>query len=120
MREWLGEGIFTIRHGDPTKVEEQGEHDKWVFQRKVAAGIFTRGAFKGNMRDVFVRKGRAMCEAVRTRSGTAAGRGGAEGGAVDMQSVFFAFTMDSIMEIFFGRVADTIRGKKDEYAVQVR
>ena len=46
LREWLGEGIFTIRHGDPTKEEEQGEHDKWVFQRKVAAGIFTRGAFK--------------------------------------------------------------------------
>ena len=33
-----------------------------------------------------------------------------------MQRVFFAFTMDSISTIFFGRHTDTLHGKTDPYA----
>ena len=35
---------------------------------------------------------------------------------VDMQKLFFAYTMDSISKIFFGRDTNTMAGKKDELA----
>ena len=36
--------------------------------------------------------------------------------AIDMQKLFFAYTMDSISKIFFGRDASTMRNVKDELA----
>ena len=35
---------------------------------------------------------------------------------VDMQDKFFAYTMDSVMKIFYGREVDTMAGAKDVYA----
>ena len=35
---------------------------------------------------------------------------------IDLQQKFFAFTMDSIMSIFFGRDTNTLTGVKDTYA----
>eukprot|EP00298_Acanthocystis_sp_HF-20_P016366 c21459_g5_i1.p1 GENE.c21459_g5_i1~~c21459_g5_i1.p1 ORF type:complete len:387 (-),score=73.96 c21459_g5_i1:35-1195(-) len=39
-----------------------------------------------------------------------------KGDKIDMQQMFFAFTMDSIMRIFFGRETHTMRGTHDPYA----
>ena len=36
--------------------------------------------------------------------------------AIDMQKLFFAYTMDSISKIFFDRDASTMRNVKDELA----
>ena len=35
---------------------------------------------------------------------------------IDMQKLFFAYTMDSISKIFFGRETNTMRNVKDELA----
>ena len=37
-------------------------------------------------------------------------------GTTDMQKLFFAFTMDSISKIFFGRETNTMCGVQDELA----
>lgn len=99
--EWLGRGIFSVKHGD----HEDGQMH--LFQRKVASGIFTKSNFTELMRETFVRKGRALIEILdQTKAGE----------AVDMQSKFFAFTMDSIMRIFFGRETSTMQDVHDNFA----
>ena len=62
------------------------------------------GVLKTLMRDTFVRKGHILVNALKT------------GEAVDMQHKFFAFTMDSISSIFFGRETNTMVGERDVYA----
>ena len=102
FKEWMGDGIFAIRHGGHSKSGvEDPDHPKWKFQRKIAAGIFTRGAFKTTMRDIFVRKGHVLegvlesvCAgrpaggpgaAMQSEGGGGMGKGMLGGGVIDMQ-----------------------------------
>jgi len=104
LRLWLGQGVFTASHG-------QGSSDKgrnWSRQRKIAASIFSRSNFKQNMSEVFTRKGQRLCELLRAPA--------VKGECVDMQLKFFQYTMDSIMQIFFGEASDTMAGQANEYA----
>lgn len=104
FREWLGFGIFGIRH---TR-DKESEKKLWVLQRKIASKIFTTNNFKSFMRETFLKKAKILVEVIKKES--------AGGNPVDMQQKFFAYTMDSIMFLFFGRNAETMRGKSDAYA----
>ena len=71
FNEWMRAGIFAARHSD-----REQEYKAWIMQRKVAAKIFTRNAFKTLMRDTFVRKGHILVNALKS------------GEPVDMQVMF--------------------------------
>uniref|UniRef100_A0A7S2F3C2 Cytochrome P450 n=1 Tax=Alexandrium andersonii TaxID=327968 RepID=A0A7S2F3C2_9DINO len=104
LRAWLGAGIFTVRHGVGA---EDGGHS-WMKQRKIASAIFSRSNFNNNMQRVF----KAKAEKLRALLA-----GPAEAGRrVDMQQQFFNFTMDSILQIFFGEQTDTLGGVPSQYA----
>lgn len=105
LKIWLGDGIFVERHGPDA--DDEGRN--WQKQRKIASNIFTRGNFNNNMCDVFVAKGKRFCELLKAPS--------KDGQKIDMQAKFFSYTMDSIMEIFFGEKVDTMGGKANEYAM---
>lgn len=86
LRAWLGEdGIFVLPHSSLSP----REHDKWLNQRKIAVKLFKQSNFRTLMMDAFVEKGKELVEHLQTRPR----------GPVDMQSKFFAFTMDSIMKV---------------------
>lgn len=105
LKLFLGDGIFNARHGPDAR--DGGRN--WQRQRKIAANIFTRGNFNNNMGEVFVTKGDRMCDLLR---------GSAQAGErVDLQQMFFAYTMDSIMQIFFGESIDTMGGEDNKYAL---
>jgi cytochrome P450 len=104
LRTWLGDGIFTARHG----VDAEDKGHGWMKQRKIAAAIFTRTNFNSNMNDVFVSKARHFCNLLQSSA--------KEGEQVDMQMKFFNYTMDSIMQIFFGEASDTLNGQPNAYA----
>jgi len=104
LRIWLGKGIFVAPHG----VGASDKGHNWMRQRKVAANIFSRNNFNANMSAVFVTKGKRMCEILRHCA--------VKGEQLDMQAKFFQYTMDSIMQIFFGESADTMGGEPNKYA----
>ncbi len=104
LAKWLGaDGIFVLRHGDGAPEE----HLKWHRQRKLASKIFTGSNFNGKMQDTFTEKAQILVDLLEKHE---------SGEAMDMQKMFFAFTMDSIMEIFFGRKTETMKGEEDPYA----
>jgi len=104
LRRWLGQGIFATPHGPAAS--DGGRN--WSRQRKIASMIFSRSNFNSNMNEVFVSKGRHMTELLEDNA--------AKGRAVDMQGMFFQYTMDSIMQIFFGEQVDTMGGTCSKYA----
>jgi cytochrome P450 len=104
LRLWLGNGIFASAHG--AGASDGGQN--WHRQRKIASAIFSRGNFNDNMAEVFASKGRRMCEVLKASA--------AKGQAVDMQAKFFQYTMDSIMQIFYGEPVDTMGGQENSYA----
>lgn len=103
LKEWIGEGIFTLPHG----VGSADQGQAWLMQRKTASAIFSRANFTNNMGEVFVQKGERLCSLLS--------QGAKEGRQIDLQRLFFGFTMDSIMHIFFGAAADTMGGKECTY-----
>lgn len=103
LRMWLGEGIFIFPHG----VGSEDAGHAWLTQRKIASNIFFRDNFRNNMRDVFVEKAHRMCGLI---SGIAS-----QGEKVDIQNMFFCYTMDSITKIFFGEDSDTMGGASSGY-----
>ncbi|CAO3570764.1 unnamed protein product [Mortierella alpina] len=82
MEPLIGEGIFSV----------DGEHWKW--QRKLASHIFSVNAFRHYTSDVFCREGQAVIEYLNSVADT--------GRAVDMQQLFYCYTLDSFGEIAFG------------------
>ncbi|KAG0199101.1 hypothetical protein BGX28_007555 [Mortierella sp. GBA30] len=79
----VGEGIFGA----------DGEHWKW--QRKLASHIFSVKAFRQYTSDVFCQEGQLVIDYLN--SAADAGR------AVDMQQLFYCYTLDSFGEIAFGQ-----------------
>ena len=103
LRQFIGSnGIFTLRHG--TAAGLRREHDLWFHQRKTASLIFTKNKFKSLMYDTFKEKSAIfveLCEQAAEKQEV-----------IDIQSKFFAFTIDSIQNIFFGRKVDTLIKKE--------
>lgn len=68
--------------------------EAWKRQRKVASYIFTARNLKEEMSKVFISNGKKVCERLsqHAESGT----------AVDIQDLFFRYTLDSFTEIAFG------------------
>jgi hypothetical protein len=100
---WIGNGIFIAPHGPYSS--DMGQ--LWSNTRKTASLIFTRQNFRDLMHSTFIDKAHVMLRNLNQVP---------EGKHVDMQKKFFAFTMDSIMKIFFGRDTDTLTEEKDVYA----
>ncbi|KAF9574939.1 hypothetical protein EC968_004940 [Mortierella alpina] len=79
----LGNGIFSA----------DGEHWKW--QRKLASQIFSVKDFRQYTSDVFCREGQIVVDYLNSAANN--------GRAVDMQQLFYSFTLDSFGEIAFGQ-----------------
>ncbi|GBG24768.1 Cytochrome P450 86A8 [Hondaea fermentalgiana] len=117
LTRFIGASIFTLRHGEMNSEE----HDRWYRQRKAAALIFTKSKFSNMMFDVFVRKAQSMIDVltqVAKRNAAAGNPTDKNKGAepVEMQEKFFAFTFDSIQQIFFGDDVDTVSGRDSDAA----
>mmetsp|Transcript_96627 Transcript_96627/g.288507 ORF Transcript_96627/g.288507 Transcript_96627/m.288507 type:complete len:548 (-) Transcript_96627:171-1814(-) len=104
LGKWLGSGLFTVRHGSGS---EDGGHS-WSRQRKISSAIFSRRNFNDGMQAVFAAKAAELRRVLEKPADL--------GEKVDMQQLFFCFTMDSIMEIFFSEPTDTMRGGYSSYA----
>eukprot|EP00405_Crypthecodinium_cohnii_P015641 CAMPEP_0206457992 /NCGR_PEP_ID=MMETSP0324_2-20121206/23293_1 /ASSEMBLY_ACC=CAM_ASM_000836 /TAXON_ID=2866 /ORGANISM="Crypthecodinium cohnii, Strain Seligo" /LENGTH=557 /DNA_ID=CAMNT_0053929223 /DNA_START=41 /DNA_END=1714 /DNA_ORIENTATION=+ len=103
LREWIGDGIFILQHG----VGAPDNGKAWLVQRKIASNIFSKANFQTNMNEVFVSKGKRFCELLEVAAKS--------GEPVNMQKMFFGFTMDSITKIFFGQEADTLADSTHPY-----
>eukprot|EP00405_Crypthecodinium_cohnii_P037081 CAMPEP_0206539800 /NCGR_PEP_ID=MMETSP0325_2-20121206/8628_1 /ASSEMBLY_ACC=CAM_ASM_000347 /TAXON_ID=2866 /ORGANISM="Crypthecodinium cohnii, Strain Seligo" /LENGTH=568 /DNA_ID=CAMNT_0054037407 /DNA_START=95 /DNA_END=1801 /DNA_ORIENTATION=- len=101
VKKWIGDGIFLLQHGPGA----QDGGRAWHMQRKISSNIFSRDNFRKNMRNVFVDRGHRMCALLNKRLDK----------EVDMQQMFFCYTMDSITRIFFGEESDTMSGRACEY-----
>jgi len=100
LHYWLGNGIFTSQHG--VGAEDGGT--RWAYQRKLTSNIFTREKMRTTMTQVFVQKGYRFREVLTQKSGV-----------VDLQKLFFCYTMDSIMKLFFLEDCDTLGGQEWAY-----
>lgn len=104
MHEFLGdEGIFNLRHGKNCLKE----NDKWKKQRKVASLIFTQSNFKSLFYDTFVDKSKIFIRRLENEVKAE--------NVVDLQKLFFSFTMDSIEKFFMGTEVNSIEGEMSEY-----
>jgi len=99
LRDFLGHGIFVLRHGEGNSVIKK-EHLRWKIQRQKASLVFTKNRFNEMAEKVFNRK----CERLVEVIGGFAGRDE----FFDLQRLFFSFTMDGAQEIFFGLERDTL------------
>jgi len=89
MREFLGIGIFTLRHGKKFKEEDA----LWKFHRRTALLLFTKKNFNDFMRKVFKEK---CDDLLADLDAVADGEN-----KIDLQASFFEFTFASIDRIFF-------------------
>eukprot|EP00924_Labyrinthula_sp_SR-Ha-C_P006475 snap_masked-scaffold_80-processed-gene-0.2-mRNA-1 protein AED:0.31 eAED:0.31 QI:0/-1/0/1/-1/1/1/0/544 len=103
LREFIGDnGIFTLQHGEHLS---KSSHEKWLKQRKVGSKIFTKSNFENFMFNVFVEKALKLNKVIETRKEK----------YIDMQDMFFKFTMDSIEKLFFGNEVNSIEGEMSFY-----
>ncbi|KAF9186133.1 hypothetical protein BGZ51_005631 [Haplosporangium sp. Z 767] len=83
LRPLIGEGIFGA----------DGQHWKW--QRKLASHIFNVKAFRAYTSQVFCQEGNLVIDYLSTMAD--------RGDVVDLQEVFYKYTLDSFGEIAFGQ-----------------
>eukprot|EP00924_Labyrinthula_sp_SR-Ha-C_P010396 maker-scaffold_23-snap-gene-5.4-mRNA-1 protein AED:0.01 eAED:0.01 QI:0/0/0/1/0/0/2/0/1024 len=103
LREFIGDsGIFTLQHGEHLS---KSSHEKWLKQRKISSKIFTKSNFENFMFNVFVKKALKLNKVIETRKEK----------YIDMQDMFFKFTMDSIEKLFFGNEVNSIEGEMSFY-----
>eukprot|EP00746_Dinoflagellata_sp_MGD_P023991 gnl/MRDRNA2_/MRDRNA2_156307_c0_seq1.p1 gnl/MRDRNA2_/MRDRNA2_156307_c0~~gnl/MRDRNA2_/MRDRNA2_156307_c0_seq1.p1 ORF type:complete len:588 (+),score=71.03 gnl/MRDRNA2_/MRDRNA2_156307_c0_seq1:68-1831(+) len=84
FQEFLGEGIFAV------------DGSRWKTQRKTAAAIFSKRNFSENMTSVFQNHARLLASVLRTRLFAKPRE------KIEMQELFFNFTLDTFSEIAFG------------------
>eukprot|EP01139_Manchomonas_bermudensis_P006862 Amastigsp_a178387_34.p2 type:complete len:493 gc:universal Amastigsp_a178387_34:1488-10(-) len=85
----LGEGIF------------QTSGEVWFHQRKLASHIFSVRQLRDYMTGVFQHHSSVFCELLE--------RAADDGAVVDLQAMFFGFTLDSFAEIAFGENLESLR-----------
>jgi len=111
LREFIGEGIFTLRHGKTYP----RENALWKAHR-TGSLIFSNRLLEGHAHEVFVEKGNLFRECLREiadKNINVKHNDKTKGAAViDFQAKVFSFTMSSIEELFFGESVDAI--SKDE------
>jgi fatty acid omega-hydroxylase len=95
LNELLGNGIFIANHAH---TKDSGA--SWTLQRKIASKIFTGNRFRKHMQGVFLRHGHSVLDILGSHADT--------GKPVDLVTLFFKYTMDSIGEIGFGVDLDTL------------
>eukprot|EP00299_Pterocystis_sp_00344_P018251 c9118_g1_i2.p1 GENE.c9118_g1_i2~~c9118_g1_i2.p1 ORF type:complete len:532 (+),score=108.04 c9118_g1_i2:182-1597(+) len=100
LHDFIGHNIFTATHG----LDSPDNGAVWLHSRKIASGIFTRNNFRDHMWGVFTNKADELIAILNQVP---------KDGKIDMQRKFFAFTMDSIMQLFFDRKTDLIGGQED-------
>jgi len=100
--EFLGRGIFVI------------DGAEWREARKVASHMFSFGALRDQMQQVFHRHGMLLVDALGDMAD-------ARRGPFDLQDVFQALTFDAICELAFGEspdaLAQSLAGKKAPFLV---
>eukprot|EP00301_Raphidiophrys_heterophryoidea_P008108 c13053_g2_i4.p1 GENE.c13053_g2_i4~~c13053_g2_i4.p1 ORF type:complete len:356 (-),score=103.84 c13053_g2_i4:163-1230(-) len=107
--------ISLVMFGEFFRFNMHGAHapDKgrtWQLTRKIAASIFTRNNFKDLMRDVFVDKAKVLVDNLLQVTAQ-------EHKVVDIQEKFFAFTIDSSLDIFFGSSSAGGKEERKRFAV---
>ncbi|KAF8945885.1 hypothetical protein BGZ46_005928, partial [Entomortierella lignicola] len=90
----VGNGIFSA----------DGEH--WRWQRKLASNIFNVNAFRQYTSDVFCQEGGLAIEYLNKMADT--------GKAVDLQQLFYCYTLDSFGEIAFGQSFGCLKDPEHE------
>ncbi|KAF9107650.1 hypothetical protein BGX27_008672 [Mortierella sp. AM989] len=76
------------------------EGNKWKFQRKLAARIFSVKDFQEHSNNVFVAEGKKVIDYL--------GKAADEGSVVDMKPLVLAYTLDCLGAIAFGRLVDPV------------
>lgn len=99
----LGSGIFIANHA---WTADGGAN--WKLQRKIAARIFTGKNFRHHFMGCFIQHARKVCRLVDCHA--------ASGQPLDMQSVFFKFTLDCIGQLGFGVSLGCLEGKEQPFA----
>jgi len=89
LEEVLGQGIFVV------------DGTSWREKRKTASHMFSEKVLRDDMHRVFASHARSVLQVIRERSLATAN-------FIDIQAIFFQFTMDSICEIAFGQDIDTL------------
>lgn len=92
MGDVLGDGIFVA------------DGESWREKRKVASHMFSEKVLRDDMHRIFAAHARKVIKIIRERSVNA-------GAHIDLQTIFFQFTMDSICEIAFGQDLDTLNSE---------
>lgn len=100
-----GQGIFCLRHGKDLSSTLAKEHKLWYDQRKTASVIFTKRQFETFMHQVFTEKMETFIRVLDKHAKAET--------HVDIQNLFFIFTMNSIQKLFFGRDINTLESGKD-------
>ncbi|KAF9965338.1 hypothetical protein BGZ70_005028 [Mortierella alpina] len=94
LSDLLGLGIFGA----------DGDHWKW--QRKMASHIFNVKAFRNYTSSVFVKESNIVVDYL--------GRMADEGQVVDMQNMFYLYTLDSFGEVSFGQTFGCLNTPEEE------
>ncbi|KAK3807914.1 MAG: cytochrome P450 [Benniella sp.] len=94
FRDLLGTGIFSA----------DGDHWKW--QRKMASHIFNVNAFRNYTSSVFVTEANIVVDYLERMAD--------QGQPVDMQNLFYLFTLDSFGEISFGQSFGCLKRPEEE------
>ncbi|KAG0216092.1 hypothetical protein BGX28_005987 [Mortierella sp. GBA30] len=94
LSDLLGLGIFGA----------DGDHWKW--QRKMASHIFNVKAFRNYTSSVFVKEANIVVDYL--------GKMADEGKTVDMQNIFYLYTLDSFGEVSFGETFGCLNTPEEE------
>ncbi|KAF8950197.1 hypothetical protein BGZ46_004673, partial [Entomortierella lignicola] len=94
LKPLVGNGIFSA----------DGEHWKW--QRKLASNIFNVKAFRQYTSDVFCQEGELAIEYLNKMADT--------GRPIDLQQLFYCYTLDSFGEIAFGQSFGCLKDPEHE------
>eukprot|EP00048_Salpingoeca_helianthica_P004136 m.74105 g.74105 ORF g.74105 m.74105 type:complete len:489 (-) comp13068_c0_seq3:127-1593(-) len=93
----LGDGIFDV------------DGEEWAFQRKTASHIFTRNELRGFMTDVFQDHAHLVVERLE--------RAAAANALVEVQDLFYRYTLESIGKIAFGINLGCFERDKVDFAI---
>mmetsp|Transcript_30659 Transcript_30659/g.60156 ORF Transcript_30659/g.60156 Transcript_30659/m.60156 type:complete len:557 (-) Transcript_30659:24-1694(-) len=102
--EFIGSGIFLIDHGPHARSPADKGH-KWTQQRKTAATIFSQSKFQTFYQDVFTKHGRELVHLLQESGGA----------PIDIQDLFFKYTLDSFGVMAFDVDFKTMTPKPDPF-----
>ena len=106
LKDVLGNGIFAISHGP--HAEDGGK--AWSLQRKTASKVFTNNNFKSLMFETFSEHSNKVAEVINRKIGPKGD------GIVELQTLMFRYTLDSIGNIGFGVNIDSLSQEEVPFA----